>query len=66
MHGSIGNTTGNDTQLHVGYRPDIDGLRALAVIAVVVFYAFPNYLQGGFVGVDVFFFFCYLWLSHNG
>lgn len=37
------------------YRPDIDGLRAVAVLAVVVFHAFPNLLKGGFVGVDVFF-----------
>jgi peptidoglycan/LPS O-acetylase OafA/YrhL len=37
------------------YRPDIDGLRALAIIAVVCFHAFPSHLSGGFVGVDVFF-----------
>ena len=37
------------------YRPDIDGLRALAVSAVVVFHAFPGKLPGGFLGVDVFF-----------
>ena len=37
------------------YRPDIDGLRALAVFAVFVFHAFPNVMRGGFVGVDVFF-----------
>ena len=37
------------------YRPDIDGLRALAVIAVVTFHAFPKVIPGGFVGVDVFF-----------
>lgn len=37
------------------YRPDIDGLRAIAVAAVVAFHAFPKAVRGGFVGVDVFF-----------
>ena len=37
------------------YRPDIDGLRAVAVLAVVAFHAFPQWLPGGYVGVDVFF-----------
>jgi peptidoglycan/LPS O-acetylase OafA/YrhL len=37
------------------YRPDIDGLRALAVGVVMIFHAFPARLPGGFIGVDVFF-----------
>jgi peptidoglycan/LPS O-acetylase OafA/YrhL len=37
------------------YRPDIDGLRAIAVGSVVAFHTFPNFFKGGFVGVDIFF-----------
>jgi peptidoglycan/LPS O-acetylase OafA/YrhL len=40
---------------HPQYRPDIDGLRAVAILAVVAFHAFPNWVNGGFIGVDIFF-----------
>src|SRR5262245_51012524 len=39
----------------IHYRPDIDALRALAVVPVVLFHVDFSVMQGGFVGVDVFF-----------
>jgi peptidoglycan/LPS O-acetylase OafA/YrhL len=41
--------------VHLPYRADIDGLRAVAIIAVLAFHAFPQLVHGGFIGVDVFF-----------
>ena len=38
-----------------GYRWDIQGLRAIAVLSVVIFHISPSALPGGYIGVDIFF-----------
>ena len=40
------------------YRAEIDGIRALAVLPVILFHAGFEWFSGGFVGVDVFFVSC--------
>lgn len=39
----------------IKYRPEIDGLRAIAILSVLIFHIDDQYLSGGFVGVDIFF-----------
>jgi len=57
-------TTRPDTRIRPGssrsisgvpYMPGLDGMRALAVIAVMIYHANPDWLSGGFLGVEVFF-----------
>ena len=43
------------TPTSIKYRSDVDGLRAIAVLSVLGFHAFPDWIAGGFVGVDIFF-----------
>ncbi|HZE91532.1 MAG TPA: acyltransferase family protein [Rhizobacter sp.] len=42
-------------QSHLAQRPDVDGLRGVAVLSVLAVHSFPQWLKGGFIGVDIFF-----------
>ena len=42
----------------ITYRPEIDGLRAVAVIPVILFHSGAGWIEGGYLGVDVFFVIC--------
>ena len=48
-------TAGQKNSSSFAYRPDIDGLRGVAILSVVISHAFPEILSGGFIGVDIFF-----------
>ena len=41
--------------INFNYRPEIDGLRALAVLGVLIYHLNPSWLPGGYLGVDIFF-----------
>lgn len=50
-----GRVSENQTLYRLGYRPDVEGLRAVAILLVVAAHAGVKVLRGGFVGVDVFY-----------
>lgn len=55
MAGATGGASIATRQGSLKYRADIDGLRAVAIVSVLIFHAFPSLLPGGYIGVDIFF-----------
>lgn len=55
LHGQLAVTPKSTDQPENVYRPDIQGLRALAILSVVIYHADDRFLPGGFAGVDIFF-----------
>ena len=53
--GQAADTATDGARKHMAYAPGLDGVRAIAVTAVVVFHLGATWLAGGFLGVDVFF-----------
>ena len=52
---ALGEEVRASTSARIMYRPDIDGLRAISVLAVILFHSAVPGFAGGYVGVDVFF-----------
>ena len=49
------NNIKKNNQHNISYQGAIDGLRAIAILLVLGFHAFPSVIPGGYIGVDVFF-----------
>ncbi|CAK0843670.1 unnamed protein product [Prorocentrum cordatum] len=54
-NGSLTISKDRETLAHIGYRSDVDGLRAVAVLSVIAYHMNTRWLPGGYAGVDIFF-----------